>query len=286
MTADIDRRFNACRPDLADQRLEGRVKAARFVEGRPAHIKASVTDLRPRPDPACTMDSQVLMGEDVLVFERQGGWAWVMLKADSYVGYIREEDLQDGFAEVTHIVARPRTFLYPGPDLRFPVSCALSMGSRLKIVGEAHTRGTKYALLADGKALIDAHCRALGEVSGLDAVGHAALMIETPYLWGGRSGFGIDCSGLVQMGLAMNGAAVARDSDMQAATLGRPINPEADGLMRGDLVFWKGHVAFMENETMVLHASGGTMSVTREPLAAAIARIEPFYGPPTGYRRP
>lgn len=286
MTAMLDRRLNAFRPDLADRRLEGRIEAARFVEGEPAHVVVPLADLRPEPDPTRGIDTQVLYGEDVTVFDRAGGFAWVACAADSYVGYLPETALAPGHATATHIVVRPRTFAYPGPDLRFPRVHALSMASRVEVTGEAETRGTRYFMLGDGTSIIAAHCRALGETPALDAVGFAGLFLETPYLWGGRSGFGIDCSGLVQTGLAMAGKQAPRDSDMQAAHLGRPIDPEADGLMRGDLVFWKGHVAFMEDEHTILHASGAAMAVVREPLSDAIRRILPQYGEPIGYRRP
>lgn len=286
MSTKLDRRLNAYRPDLADRRLEGQVEAARYVDGSPAHVVVPVADIRPQPDLAKGIDSQVLMGEDVRVLDRAGGWAWIACEADSYVGYVPESALADGFAAPTHIVSVPRTFAYPGPDLRFPVTHALSMGSRVEVVGQADTRGTGYALLADGTAIIAAHCRPMRDLPSRDALDHAALFLETPYLWGGRSGFGIDCSGLVQMCLAMTGKSAPRDSDMQAAGLGTLIDPRADGLRRGDLVFWKGHVAFMEDADIMLHASGATMTVTREPLAAAIHRIAPLYGEPTCYRRP
>ena len=286
MNNQLDRRSYACRPDLADIRLRDRVVADRYTDGMPAEVIVSVADLRPRPDAACGIDTQALCGEALTVFDISGGWAWVQLAADGYVGYVREEAIGQGVLEATHVVSVPRSFVYPGADLRFPHLRALSMGSRLRITGAAETRGTAYALLDDGSAIIAAHLRPLGEVAGEDAVSVAARFLHTPYLWGGRSGFGIDCSGLVQMALAMTGKPAPRDSDQQAAGLGRIIDPETDGLQRGDLVFWKGHVGFIEDPETLLHASGGAMYVTREPLRDAIDRIARLYGLPTCYRRP
>ena len=286
MSEQLDRRSYAYRPDLADIRIRERVSAERYTDGVPAEVIVPVADIRPRPDAACSIDTQALFGEALTVFDSAGGWAWVQLAADGYVGYVREEAIGQGTSEATHIVSVPRSFVYPGADLRFPHLKALSMGSRLSITGAAETRGTAYALLADGSAIIAAHLRPAGEVAAEDAVSVAARFLDTPYLWGGRSGFGIDCSGLVQMALAMTGKSAPRDSDQQAAGLGRIIDPETDGLQRGDLVFWKGHVGFIEDPQTLLHASGGTMYVTREPLRDAIDRIARLYGMPTCYRRP
>lgn len=282
----LDRRLNACRPDLADIRLRDVVSAQRYVEGTAAQVITPLAKLHPQPDPASAIDTEALFGETLRVFDRQEGWAWVQLDADGYVGYLPDRCLSAIPAAPTHAVCTPRSFVYPGPDLRFPPVHALSMGSRVEISGRADTRGTEYAVLADGSAMIAAHLKPIENAAFTDPVAVAAMFIETPYLWGGRSGFGIDCSGLVQIALAMTGRNAPRDSDQQAAGLGDAIDPSVDGLKRGDLVFWKGHVGFLEDEHTLLHASGGTMTVTREPLAAAIDRIARLYGPPTGYRRP
>lgn len=286
MSDTFDHRSYAYRADLADIRLKGQVTAERYTEGAPGEVIVPVADIRPRTDSNCSIDTQALYGEALTVFDISGGWAWVQLAADGYVGYVRQEAIKEGSSPATHVVSVPRSFVYPGPDLRFPHLKILSMGSRVRISGAAETRATPYALLEDGSAIIATHLRPVGETADEDAVAVAARFLHTPYLWGGRSGLGIDCSGLVQMALAMTGKSAPRDSDQQAAGLGKPIDPERDGLQRGDLVFWKGHVGFLEDQHTLLHASGGTMYVTREPLQEAIDRIGKLYGLPTVYRRP
>jgi cell wall-associated NlpC family hydrolase len=154
---------------------------------------------------------------------------------------------------------------------------ALSMASRVTVTGLTETRGTSYALLDDGTAMVAAHLRPLARHADQDAVAVAAMFLQTPYLWGGRSGFGIDCSGLVQMALAMTGKAGSARFRPAGSRPGPAIDPVRDGLRRGDLVFWKGHVGFLEDPHTLLHASGGTMSVTREPLQGAIQRIARLY---------
>lgn len=280
----LDRRLHAYRDDLADAALQGRVSATRFAAGEPARVAVPVTGLRPKPDAAIGIDTELLFGEDVTVFDRADGWAWVQAKSDGYVGYLPESTLANATDQPTHHVIVPRTFLYPGADLRFPVSAALSMGSRIVVAGEAETRGTRYFLLADGRAVVAGHCLPLGTYATDDFVAIAARFIETPYLWGGRSGFGIDCSGLVQLALQMTGRAAPRDSDMQAAGLGAVIAREE--LRRGDLVFWKGHAGIMADEKTLLHANGHTMTVALEDFEAAVQRIGWLYEMPTGYRRP
>lgn len=282
-----DPRLHAYRPDLADARLRGEVEAARFVEGRPACIGVPVADIRKAPRPDGGLNTQALHGDDVRVFDMAEGWAWIQAERDGYVGYVADTVLAERRASPTHVVATARTFLYSGPDLKLPATGALSLGSRLTIAGSAETRGTRYALLSTGEAVIASHLWPLDRHAE-DYVAVAEMLIHTPYLWGGASGFGIDCSGLVQLSMLMAGRSVLRDSDMQAATLGSPVQPGEgfSGLQRGDLVFWKGHVAIMTDAENMIHANGHTMTVAHEPLRAAIDRISYLYGGPTGFRRP
>ncbi|WP_292492621.1 NlpC/P60 family protein [Mesorhizobium sp.] len=282
-----DARLHAFRSDLADARLKGEVAADRFVTGRPARITASVADLRKAPRPDSGVNTQALFGDDVLVFEDAQGWAWVQAERDGYVGYVADNLLAARDHALTHIVCVPRTFLYPGPDLRFPIDRQLSMGSTVTVSGSAETRGTHYALLPSGQAIIARHLQPIAKLAD-DYVTVAESFLGTPYLWGGVSGFGIDCSGLVQLAMRMTGKDVLRDSDMQAASIGTPFEPGPNysGLRRGDLVFWKGHVAIMTDERDMIHANGHTMLVSREGLKQAVERIGYLYGGPTGFRRP
>lgn len=282
-----DRRLNAYRPDLADETLRGKVEAGRFTAGRPALVAAPVLDLKDAPRPDAGLDSQLLAGDAVTVFDEADGFAWVQSARDGYVGYAAAAGLADPAGEPTHVVAAPRSFAYREADMKKGATACYSIGSRLRIVGEAQTRGTRYALLESGEALIAAHLQPVAERVE-DFVSVAELLENTPYLWGGASAFGIDCSGLVQLSLRMAERPAPRDTDMQAGAVGQALDASGalPDLRRGDLVFWKGHVAIMLDEDNVIHANGHTMTVAREPLRQAVERIAYLYGSPTGFRRP
>lgn len=287
MSDPLDRRLNAFRPDLADIRLQGRVEAEHYVAGETRTVSDAVLDLRDHPNPDSSIGTQALLGERVTVFDEKDGLAWIQLQDDHYVGYVNATGLVPAAGVPTHVITVPRTFVYAEADLRSPVTMACSMGGRLTPVATTTTRGTDYCLLEQGGAVIAAHIAALPPAAP-DYVSVAALFLQTPYLWGGTSGFGLDCSGLVRLSMALCGRIVPRDTDMQAASLGAEIDPGDDyaGLQRGDLVFWKGHVAIAEDRDMAIHASGHTMQVVREPIREAIDRIAHLYDRPVCVRRP
>lgn len=280
----LDPRLNIFRPDLADLRLEGQVEAERFVTGVAARISVPVAPLRRQPDHGSGVESEALFGDSIMVFEREHGWAWVQGDSDGYTGYVDETGISTTTVNPTHVVSVPRTFVYPHPELKSPHLMALSMGSELSITAFEEVRGTRYAALSTNGHVIASHLQPLDKRSA-DYVAIAEVLTGTPYLWGGTSAFGLDCSGLVQLSMRMCATTVLRDTDMQAASIGDAIDP-ADGLQRGDLVFWKGHVAIMRDAENIVHANGHTMLTSCEPLAGAVERIGYLYGEPTAWRRP
>jgi cell wall-associated NlpC family hydrolase len=285
--SEFDRRLHAFRSDLADARLKHRVEATRYVEGRAARVAAPVADLHGRRDTGSGIDTQLLRGDEVTVFEEANGWAWLQASRDGYVGYVPYEALGPQEPAPTHLVIAPRTFVYPGLDIKLPPTSCHSMGAGFAIVDFAENRGVRYATLSSGAAIVARHVAPADWQAG-DFVAVAEELLGTPYLWGGTSAFGVDCSGIVQLAMRMAGRVVLRDTDMQATTIGEPLAPGADfeNLQRGDLVFWKGHVGIMRDGATLLHANGHTMTVVSEKLAEAVSRIEHLYGKPTGFRRP
>ena len=259
----LDPRLTPARADLAAAHLAGKVEAARFVEGRPMRIVAASAPLHRRPDPAAPWDSEALHGESATVYDERDGWAWVQLARDGYVGYLASATLGEP-VKATHWVAALRAHAYPGPSIKAPHMLALSLGARVEIVGESGD----FLVDADGRHFWSRHL-APADSTETDFVTVAEKFAHCPYLWGGRTSLGIDCSGLVQAALTAAGVAAPRDSDM-LEKLGAP----AEGPpRRGDLMFWKGHVGVMRDGATLLHANGYHMAVVSEPLAAAQARI-------------
>ncbi len=265
----VDPRLIPARADLAAARLRGLVDAPRYAAGEGMRIIAASAPLRRAPHAGAPLETEALYGEAITVYDEQDGWAWAQLERDHYVGYLPSAALGPP-AEPTHRVAALRTHAYPGPTIKAPPRMALSLGAQLTIVG----REGDFAVSQDGLYLWSRHL-AEADAREPDAVAVAELFLETPYLWGGRTSEGIDCSGLVQAALMAAGVASRRDSDMQEATLGEPIaidDPSAP-LARGDLVFWKGHVGITRDPVTLLHANGWHMKTVSEPLAQARHRI-------------
>ena len=279
----FDPRLTPARPDLAAKHLQGQVQAARFVEGTLRAVVEPQAPVRRAPAPDAALETEALMGERVIVYETTDeGWAWGQLDDDGYVGWLPAAALGEPRADPTHQVVALRTLLFPGPDIKLPPVMALPLGARLAIV---HT-DERFAVTAEGLFVPARHLAAL-DVRAADFVAVAERFLEAPYLWGGKTSQGIDCSGLVQVALAACGVKCPRDSDMQEQALGTPVDfvrGHAD-LRGGDLVFWKRHVGIVRDPATLLHANAHHMAVALEPLADAVARIRAGGSEITSVRR-
>jgi hypothetical protein len=265
-----DPRLTPARPDLAALYLKGKIEAARFVAGETLEIVDSIAPLNGEPSSNAMLLTQALKGERVTIYDRNGeGWAWGQLNSDGYVGWLPDRALAKPAAAPTHKVIALRTFAFPGPSIKLPPVETLVMGTTLTVVREDGA----FAVTREGWHLPLRHVGGLDNYE-IDFVAVAERFLGTPYLWGGKSSLGIDCSGLVQVALNAAGIGCPRDSDMQQHGLGRALDKtDSNNLQRGDLIFWNGHVAIARDAGSIVHANAHHMATTIELAGDAIARI-------------
>jgi cell wall-associated NlpC family hydrolase len=267
----LDTRRHAVRPDLAALSLRGQVDAPRYATGIVRQVARPAVPLRREPNPTLGLENEILYGELVKVYDEAEGWAWVQLERDRYVGYVPSVALTAEIMPPTHRVNALGTFIYPAPDIKTPPVMHLPLNADVRVAEWSE----RFCRLERGGFVVTRHLNEHARFER-DFVDIAERMIGSPYLWGGRTRIGIDCSGLVQVALEAAGIPAPRDTDMQVAELGHPIAipQELDGLQRGDLVFWKGHVGIMSDALMLVHANAYHMAVAAETLPEAADRID------------
>jgi cell wall-associated NlpC family hydrolase len=266
----LDPRRNAYRRDLAAEALRGKIEASSYAAGEMRQVVHSAAPLRAEPNALASWTTEALFGELATVYEERDGWAWVQLERDGYVGYLRPSALSAQVRRPTHRVKAVGTFLYPSADVKACPWMQLTMNSMLAVAETSPI----FAKLEDGSFVPSRHIVERDRLAS-DFVAVAERFAGVPYLWGGKTRLGVDCSGLLQVAMQASGLECPRDSDMQLAELGTEVSIAADldGLARGDLVFWQRHVGIMLDAFMMLHANAHHMAVVAEPLAAAVDRI-------------
>jgi len=266
----FDKRLTPARPDLAASHLRGKVEAERFVDGVAMQVIDVSAPLRSVPSPEASLDTEALHGERVTVYEETGeGWSWGQLDHDGYVGWLPANALAKAGTKPMHRIRALRTFVFPKPDIKSPPVASLSFGSVFALKREQ----ADFMVAESGGFIPKQHIVPI-DFRENDPVEAAARFLGTPYLWGGKTSAGLDCSALVQLALQSAGRECPRDSDMQQK-IGNHISFDGNesALLRGDLIFWKGHVGFYAGSGMLLHANAFHMAVAEEPLTAAIERI-------------
>jgi len=262
----FDPRITPARADLAAKHLEGKVTAARFAEGEEREVIDAQAPVREAPAPDAPLMTEALMGERVMVYEFDDeGWAWVQLAGDGYVGWLPANALMPPREPPTHKVTALRTLAFPGPSIKLPPVAMPPLGSRIAVAREQD----RFAVASSGFIPLR-HIAPLAQREK-DFATVAERFLGVPYLWGGKTNHGLDCSGLVQVALNACGIPCPRDSDMQEHALGTEI--DIAQARRGDLVFWKGHVAIVRDGATFIHANAFHMAVAIEPIAAALVRI-------------
>jgi cell wall-associated NlpC family hydrolase len=263
----FDPRLTPARADLAAKELEGKVAAARYVEGQAYEVIDPQTPLRAEPLSDAPFLTEALKGERVTIYDSNAeGWAWGRLAADGYVGWLSANALAPAGAAPTHKVTALRTLAFPGPSIKLPPIEALPFGARLTVARIED----RMAVTASGAYVPAPHLAPIDHYES-DFVAVAERFLGAPYLWGGKTILGLDCSGLVQVALTASGVNCPRDSDMQEAAVG--VAADVSNPKRGDLVFWNGHVAIIRDRSTLIHANAFHMAVVIEPIAEAVARI-------------
>ncbi|MGA7326491.1 MAG: NlpC/P60 family protein [Rhodomicrobium sp.] len=279
----LDPRLFVFRDDLAAAQLQDRVQAARYAEGELRQVAAPAAPIRIAPRFDAPLATEALSGELVTAYEFRDGWAWVQLRNDGYVGYTPVDCLSGMIEENTHRVSARLTYLYPAPDIKQPPITKLSFSCTVAPIGKPEGR---FAELSRGGFIFADHLVGIRE-RARDFVRVAERFVGVPYLWGGKTTLGIDCSGLVQISLQAAGNACLRDTDMQMASAGEPTDPKnLDAIQRGDLLFWNGHVAIAQSADWMVHASGLHMEVVVEPIRRAVDRIGESHGALLAILRP
>ncbi len=276
-----DPRLHAYREDIADVALRGKVDALRFVKPELRQISVSIASVHAEPRMDAGTVTEALLGEQVNVFHVSDGWAFVQLLMDSYVGYLPGRCLTNQVMEATHRIAVPSTLLYVKPDIKAnPVQHVYmnSLVSVIKMEGD-------FARLRDHRFVWVKHLMPV-EKYWDDPATVAEAYVNAPYLWGGKTVAGLDCSGLVQLAWQACGIDCPRDADMMQKGFGKPLKRDRDlKLARNDMVFWQGHVGLMLDSVNLIHSNGHHMQVVVEPLSGAIGRIANLYGQVTGVSR-
>lgn len=273
-----DRRLTLVRDGVADRRLEGLVAADRFVDVTPMQVSAPAASLRKAPAPDAEQEDQVLFGETFDVLFETGAFVFGQARRDRYVGYVPIEALSAPVLAPDHRVSALRTYTFAEPDIKSAIVGLYSLNALVTV----QAREGRFVKGARTGWFVDHHLAPIGRFES-DYVAIAERFLGAPYQWGGRESLGLDCSGLIQQALYACGRACPRDTDLQRGFF--PEIAEADR-RRGDLVFWKGHVAILLDPDTILHANAHHMAVAIEPLGEAVARIEAAgVGAPLGYRR-
>lgn len=278
----MDRRMTPFSGRVAHVSLRGQVQAATFTEGEAARVARPLADLLTRPGGA--RDRQLLLGDAVTVIDREGAHAFVRAAKDGYCGWLDAAVLETGGPEPTHWLRARASHLYSDAVVQAPELASLTLGVQVAVLETGLGKAGRFARTPHG--FIPACHLARLEDRPRDAAAVAEQFLGTPYLWGGNSSAGIDCSGLAQAALLACGRACPGDADQQEEAVGRLLDPD-EPLQRGDLIFWQGHVALAVDAGRLIHANGATMSVAYEDTAACIARIAAQgEGDVTSRRRP
>lgn len=249
-------------PDVVERALADEIGAMRYVEPRTLECVAPRAPIRRDADTHAEAVSELLFGEAFEIADVKDGFALGRCRHDRYIGWVAFDALALPGAEPTHRITVRRAPVFGDASIKAAVSMELPFAAAV-----SGTIDGNFFALAGGGFVHRRHV----EAAPKDRFAAAALFMGAPYLWGGRSPDGVDCSGLVQQALAAEGIALRRDTDLQREQ-GEAVNFAARA--PGDLVFVPGHVGMLLEGDLLLHANAHWMAVVAEPLADVLGRLE------------
>ncbi len=269
MSTAFDPRTTPMRDDLAAAHLKGAFERPRYAEGSLRRVTAPALPLSFAPTVGARLETEILFGEEFIVYDEKDGWAWGQATRDGYVGYLPAADLSSDITSPSHVVVAPASHVYPEPDLKRPPLCRLSFESRVSV----DETKDGFCRIADGGWIFAKHL-APADVFESDYIETGRKLIGIPYLWGGRTVLGLDCSAFVQLVLLRAGIEAPRDSDQQADSIGTALAEPCDltQLRHGDLIFFPGHAGFVMDGWRFLHANAFDMSVAVHGLSDVLDR--------------
>jgi hypothetical protein len=229
-------------------------------------VTAGLAAIRKSGDAEDEQVNELRFGDSFTVYEQSDGYGYGQSGRDDYVGYVRLGQLSRAKPRLTHRVKNSFTFLFPEASIKAPVLDRLPMLSRVEVIKEDE----RFAEIKGGGFVHREHLAKVDEALSTDPVDAAMRFMDAPYLWGGISPLGCDCSGLIQAALEACGIRCPRDSDMQTREVGQVADQK--DLKRGDIVCFKGHIGFMADAVNLLHANAFHGRVVVEPLAEVVDR--------------
>ena len=273
----LDPRTTLARKDLADTALKARVRAERYAPIKSKVVSTGIVDVKKTPNNSAPLLTQAFFGEEVSMLDEANGWAFCQLNSDGYVGFLKSEHLSTHGLQPSHSVAVPLSHVYPKPDVRAPIGMAIPFGAQVTI-----SEGVEEKRFSEVRGLgwiYKRHLKPLGSLNA-DYLQTAAMFLHAPYVWGGKTALGLDCSALVQLALNYAGKDCPRDTDQQLEMLGRSVGANISACEKGDLVFFPGHVGFMLDKMRLLHANATYMRVTLDKLESVVSRLSMVHDNP------